>query len=75
MAFALEASDGRSKALAKRHRKNCDAVVLNAPSAIGSTSNSVELFDAADQSVATWNGSKGDVAEKLVMWIGKQLGR
>ena len=75
VAFALEASDGRRKALAKRHRKNCDAVVLNAPSAIGSPSNSVELFDAADQSVAMWNGSKGDVATELVTWIGKQFGR
>ena len=73
IAFALEASDGRRKALAKRHRKNCDAVVLNAPSAIGSKSNSVELFDANDQSVASWNGSKRDVSNELLKWVGEQF--
>lgn len=73
VAFALESSDGRRKALAKRHRKNCDAVVLNAPTAIGSTSNSVELFDANDDSVATWTGSKHDVAGDLLQWITRQF--
>lgn len=74
VAFALEASDGRRKALAKRHRKNCDAVVLNAPTAIGSASNSVELFDAHDESVAQWTGSKKDVARDLIAWIEQQFG-
>ena len=75
VAFALEADDGRRKALAKRHRKNCDAVVLNAPSAIGSDSNSVELFDARDESVAQLTGSKTDIARELIAWIGKQFGK
>ena len=73
VAFALESSDGRRKALAKRHRKNCDAVILNAPTAIGSTTNSVELFDATDESIATWSGSKHDVARELINWITREF--
>ena len=43
--FALEAQNPRENALQKLRRKNCDWIVLNAPSAIGALTNEVELID------------------------------
>ncbi|MEX0717402.1 MAG: phosphopantothenoylcysteine decarboxylase [Planctomycetaceae bacterium] len=64
--FALEAENPRENALQKLRRKNCDLVVLNAPSAIGSESNSVELLDPSGATVASWSGSKTEVAAALI---------
>lgn len=64
--FALEAENPRENALQKLRRKNCDLVVLNAPSAIGSESNEVELLDAAGTTVARWAGTKTEVARALI---------
>ncbi len=71
--FALEAANSRENALQKLRAKNCDVVVLNGPSAIGSLSNSVELIDATGKPIASWNGSKTDVARELIGWIEQHL--
>ena len=67
--FALEAENARENALQKLRAKNCDWIVLNAPSAIGSLENSVQLLDPAGQAVAEWSGTKGEVARALLAWI------
>jgi phosphopantothenoylcysteine decarboxylase/phosphopantothenate--cysteine ligase len=67
--FALEATNSRENALQKLRAKNCDVVVLNGPSAIGATTNSVELIDSTGQPIACWNGTKDAVASELLEWI------
>ncbi len=67
--FALEATNSRENALQKLRAKNCDVVVLNDPSAIGSATNSVELIDDSGQPIESWNGSKEAVARELLNWI------
>jgi phosphopantothenoylcysteine decarboxylase/phosphopantothenate--cysteine ligase len=69
MGFALEAQNPRENALQKLRRKNCDWIVLNAPSAIGAESNSVELLDAAGATLAAWSGHKDDVARRIIAWL------
>lgn len=73
--FALEAQNPHENALQKLRRKHCDWIVLNGPAAIGAEGNSVELLDAAGQTVARWSGSKIDVAGALVEWIGDHVKR
>lgn len=67
--FALESQQARENALRKLKHKNCDAIVLNAPSAIGSERNSVELIDKSGQTVATWASGKTGIAQSLIAWI------
>ena len=71
--FALEASNSHENALQKLRAKNCDVVVLNDPSAIGSLTNSVELIDATGQPIESWQGSKDEVAIALIGWIERHL--
>lgn len=73
MGFALEAQNPRENALQKLRAKNCDFVVVNAPSAIGSESNTIELIDRTGTTVATFSGSKSDVAGNLIEWIGRSV--
>ncbi len=72
--FALEAANSRENALQKLRAKNCNVVVLNAPSAIGAESNSVELIGLEGTPLQHWEGTKRDVADELVGWIGENLG-
>ena len=67
--FALEAHNPRENALQKLRRKNCDWIVVNGTSAIGATTNDVELLDDSGEVVAHWEGSKSDVARSLIEWI------
>ena len=70
MGFALESDEfAHVNALRKLKQKNCDVIVLNRPTAIGSLTNSVELINSAGQSIATIAGSKTDVAIRLIAWI------
>jgi len=69
MGFALEAQNPRENALQKLRRKNCDWILLNAPTAIGSDDNAVELLAPDGQTLAQWSGSKADVASAIVVWI------
>src|SRR5690606_17905367 len=72
--FALEAQNPRENALQKLRRKNCDWIVLNAPSAIGAETNDVELLDGRGETVAAWSGSKASVASSLIDWLRDQVG-
>jgi phosphopantothenoylcysteine decarboxylase / phosphopantothenate---cysteine ligase len=67
--FALEAQNPHENALQKLRRKQCDWIVLNGPSAIGSESNSVELIAADGATAANWSGTKRHVANELVSWV------
>jgi phosphopantothenoylcysteine decarboxylase / phosphopantothenate---cysteine ligase len=69
MGFALEAQNPRENALQKLRRKNCDWILLNAPTAIGADDNSVELLAPDGNTLAQWSGSKPDVARAIVEWI------
>lgn len=73
--FALESEEfAHVNALRKLKHKNCDAIVLNRPTAIGATDNSVELIDGQGTTVASYAGTKRQVADELIAWIGKQMG-
>lgn len=71
--FALEAENLRENALQKLRRKNCDYVVLNEPTAIGSKTNTVELLDGKGSVVAEWAGAKETVAAALIAWCDANL--
>lgn len=72
--FALESDEfAHVNALRKLKNKNCDAIVLNRPTAIGSQSNQIEIIDPAGQSVATYSGEKTSVARDLMQWIAEHL--
>ena len=72
--FALEAQNPRENALQKLRRKNCNWIVLNNPSAIGSESNDVELLDETGETVAHWSGPKTEIADSLVQWLCRRTG-
>jgi phosphopantothenoylcysteine decarboxylase/phosphopantothenate--cysteine ligase len=71
--FALEAQDPRENALRKLRAKECDAIVLNHPRAIGAESNRVELIDRDGQTAAAWEAGKSEIARLLVAWIDANL--
>ena len=71
--FALESSDAHFNALRKLYDKNCDAIVLNRPQAIGSRTNDVELIDRNQETVAAYQGVKAEVARSLIRWIDEHL--
>lgn len=71
LGFALEAQNPRENALQKLRRKNCDWIILNNPSAIGSEENNVELISSDGATVAQWAGAKTRIAASLVKWIEK----
>jgi phosphopantothenoylcysteine decarboxylase/phosphopantothenate--cysteine ligase len=71
--FALESQQARENALRKLHAKHCDAIVLNAPAAIGSDDNSVELIDKSGTTAATWTAGKDVIARSLIAWIETHL--
>lgn len=73
--FALEAQNPRENALQKLRRKNCDWIVLNSPAAIGAETNAVELIDAGERTVATWEGTKPFIARELVAFLREALHR
>jgi len=73
--FALEAQNPRENALQKLRRKNCDWIVLNAPTAIGADANDVELLDRRGEIVQHWSGSKRAVADCLVNWLKQNHGQ
>ena len=72
--FALESDEfAHVNALRKLKEKNCDAIVLNRPTAIGSESNRIEVIDAAGETVATFAGTKQKVAISLWAWIEESI--
>lgn len=72
--FALESEEfAHVNALRKLKEKNCDAIVLNRPTAIGSEDNSVEVINGVGQTVARFAGRKTAIAGELIAWIGVTL--
>jgi phosphopantothenoylcysteine decarboxylase/phosphopantothenate--cysteine ligase len=68
--FALESDEyAHVNALRKLKKKNCDAIVLNRPTAIGSDTNQIEVIDPQGFTVATFSGTKLNVATQLWKWI------
>ena len=75
MGFALESQDPRNNAIRKLKMKNCDCIVLNDTSAISSETNLVEVITPDGQVVSTYEGSKLDVARKLINWIEQHIAK
>lgn len=73
--FALEAENARENALQKLRAKNCDVVLLNAPSAIGSDNNDVQILDDSGETISHLIGAKVDIARDLIAWIAGNLQR
>lgn len=72
--FALESDEfAHINALRKLKDKNCDAIVLNRPTAIGAATNQIEIIDRLGQNVAAVSGTKIEVARKLWEWISQNL--
>ncbi|HUQ71088.1 MAG TPA: phosphopantothenoylcysteine decarboxylase [Planctomycetaceae bacterium] len=72
--FALESEEfAHVNALRKLKDKNCDAIVLNRPTAIGAEDNTVEVIDARGETVAEYAGSKRAVADGLWKWVEEKL--
>ncbi len=71
--FALEAHNPRENALQKLRAKNCDWIVLNAPSAIGSETNTVEFLNTEGSVVKSWSGTKTQVADDLIAWLSSHV--
>ena len=68
--FALESDEfAHTNALRTLREKNCDAIVLNRPTAIGSETNQIEVIDAAGCHVVFFSGTKIEVARQLWDWI------
>ena len=71
--FALETDDQRFRALTKMIRKSCDLMVLNAPAAIDSADNQVEVLDQTGAVVQALAGSKESVARGILRAIQERL--
>jgi phosphopantothenoylcysteine decarboxylase/phosphopantothenate--cysteine ligase len=72
--FALESEEyAHVNALRKLREKNCDAIVLNRPSAIGSESNDVEVIVGHGDVATRISGAKSQVAAELWQWIERTL--
>ncbi len=71
VAFALETSDRRVRALQKLQRKHCDLIVVNDPSSINGRTSNVEILNATGATLAQISGDKTDVARRLIAEIGK----
>jgi len=72
--FALESDEyAHVNALKKLKHKNCDAIVLNRPTAIGAETNQIEVIDDAGSTVVSFAGTKLEVATQLWAWIEQSI--
>jgi phosphopantothenoylcysteine decarboxylase/phosphopantothenate--cysteine ligase len=71
--FALETEDQRFRAIVKLERKHCDLMVSNGPSAIDASDNQVELLDSLGNVLASIDGTKQHVADRLLEQIDQRL--
>jgi phosphopantothenoylcysteine decarboxylase/phosphopantothenate--cysteine ligase len=71
--FALESQDPRENAMRKLKMKNCDCIVVNDTSAIAADANDVEVLNPKGETVATFSGSKPQVATELFAWIEREI--
>lgn len=73
VAFALETEDTHLRAIEKLHRKQCDLIVLNGPTAIHAHQTRVELLDRQGTVLADLTGEKSHVAVELFKHIDRHL--
>lgn len=73
--FALESQDPRNNAMRKLRMKNCNCIVLNDTSAIGSTTNLVEVLSPDAETIALFRGTKLEVAERLIGLIESSIAK
>jgi phosphopantothenoylcysteine decarboxylase/phosphopantothenate--cysteine ligase len=71
--FALETEDHRLRALAKLEQKCCDLMVSNGPEAISAHDNQVEVITPAGEVIASLEGSKESVAQRILEIIDTRL--
>jgi phosphopantothenoylcysteine decarboxylase/phosphopantothenate--cysteine ligase len=71
--FALETEDHRLRALAKLERKFCDLMISNGPQAISSLDNQVEVITPAGEVIASIEGSKDEVATRILRIVDERL--
>lgn len=73
--FALESQDPRNNAMRKLRMKNCDCIVLNDTSAIGSLTNTVEVLSPDAETIALFRGTKEEVADRLLGLIESSIAK
>lgn len=73
VAFALETSDPRLRAMQKLQRKACDLIVVNGPSAIESDQTAMEVLDRRGEVLLERMGTKTDVARALLDLVDRVL--
>lgn len=71
--FALESQDPRNNAMRKLRMKNCNCIVLNDTSAIGSETNRVEVLSPDAETIAVFQGTKQSVADQLLEMIERTI--
>ncbi len=70
---ALETEDRRFKAIVKMQRKCCDMMVSNGPMAIDSADNDVEILDQFGNVLEAVQGSKENVAVRILQLVESNL--
>jgi phosphopantothenoylcysteine decarboxylase / phosphopantothenate---cysteine ligase len=73
VAFALETEDGRTRAVQKLVRKNCDLVVLNGPDALQAADTRLEILGKDGRLLDSFSGSKIEAARRIFDVIQRQL--
>ncbi len=73
--FALESQDPHNNAMRKLRMKNCNCIVLNDTSAIGSLTNTVEVLSPDAETIAMFKGTKEEVADQLLGLIETSIAR
>jgi len=73
--FALEAGRPEEGARAKLREKRLDLVVLNGPENLGTERGTVALIPAAGEPERLRDLEKGEIAERIVGWIERELER
>lgn len=71
--FALETEDRHFRAIVKLEKKHCDLMVSNGPGAIDASDNQVDLLDPGGRVLATIEGDKTHVADRLLAEIDARL--
>jgi phosphopantothenoylcysteine decarboxylase/phosphopantothenate--cysteine ligase len=73
VAFALETTDLRMRAMQKLERKKCDLIVANGPATMQAATAQVEVLDPQGRVLAAARGSKRKVAKLVFRAIEEHL--
>jgi phosphopantothenoylcysteine decarboxylase/phosphopantothenate--cysteine ligase len=71
--FALQSDDHHFKAVRKLEQKSCDLIVLNEPTAMEATHNTIEVLDASGQPILQASDTKDNVARQIFAVIEQRL--